>query len=431
LFETVLNDRRPARGRAGSLNDTQAFSHFKEHFMNTLTTLVCLTAMACPPDGETSQHSAVALAAMQEAPSPQVVELAPAQPQEQRVVDLAICLDTSGSMSGLIDAAKTKLWQIVNDLALATPTPKLRVALLTFGNDGHNAENGWVNVDAAFTDDLDLISQKLFALGTNGGTELVGRVLQVAGSQLDWTPGDAALKIIVVAGNESADQDTQVNFRDACRSIIGSGVMINSIYCGDISDSIAPGWREVATLSDGHFAAIDHNHGTIVITTPFDDDLARLSAAINETYLPFGAHGEAGSANQSAQDGNAAGLGLAVAAQRCETKAGSMYNNDSWDLVDACKNEDFDIASVKDEDLPESMRGKSEEEKQAMIAAMTQKRADIQKQVAEVSAKRTQYVTDEQRKMAQGDDKSFDAAIRKAIREQAQSKGFTFVDEGC
>jgi hypothetical protein len=108
-----------------------------------------------------------------------------------------------------------------------------------------------------------------------------------------------------------------------------------------------------------------------------------------------------------------------------------MYNNDSWDLVDACKNEDFDVASVKDEDLPESMRGKSEEEKQAMIAAMTQKRADIQKQVAQVSAKRTQYVTDEQRKMAQGDDKSFDAAIRKAIRSQAESKGFKFVDEGC
>jgi hypothetical protein len=399
---------------------------------------LCLATLACPPEETTpsdirqnpSVHQTIALAAMQEEAKPQVAVIEPVQ-QEQRVVDLAICLDTSGSMSGLINAAKTKLWQIVNDLALAKPTPALRVALLTFGNDGHNPEDGWVSVDSPFTDDLDLISQKLFALGTNGGTELVGRVLQVAGSQLEWTPGDTALKIIVVAGNESADQDTQVNFRDACRSIIGSGVMVNSIYCGDISDNIAPAWREVATLSDGHFAAIDHNHGTIVITTPYDDELAKLSAAINKTYLPFGVEGERAAGNQLAQDANAAGLSAGVAAQRCETKAGSMYRNASWDLVDACAEAEFDLSTVEDDDLPEDMRGKSMEEKKAMVAAMAQQRVDIQKQVADISAKRTEYVAAEQRKMAAGDDKSFDAAIRKAIRDQAQSKGFTFVDEGC
>src|SRR4029450_13172878 len=109
----------------------------------------------------------------------------------QRVVDLAICLDTSGSMQGLINAARVKLWEIVNDLALAKPTPKLRVALLTYGNDGHKAENGWVNIHIPFTEDLDAVSKQLFALTTNGGTELVGRVLKAAGEQLQWTPGDS------------------------------------------------------------------------------------------------------------------------------------------------------------------------------------------------------------------------------------------------
>ncbi len=44
---------------------------------------------------------------------------------QPRTIDLAICLDTSGSMSGLIEAAKQKLWAIVNDLALVEPTPRL------------------------------------------------------------------------------------------------------------------------------------------------------------------------------------------------------------------------------------------------------------------------------------------------------------------
>ena len=36
-----------------------------------------------------------------------------------RDIDLAICLDTSGSMTGLIESAKQRLWALVNDLALA------------------------------------------------------------------------------------------------------------------------------------------------------------------------------------------------------------------------------------------------------------------------------------------------------------------------
>ena len=232
---------------------------------------------------------------------------------EPRGVELAILLDTSGSMSGLIEAAKQKLWAMVNDLALAEPTPQLRVALLTFGNDGHNPEDGWVKVQTPFTDDLDLVSQRLFDQTTNGGTEYVGRVLQSAG-QLEWDPSDRTLKLIILAGNESADQDQEAPFRDMCRKLIGNGIIINAIYCGSAADNIAPAWREVARLADGQFASIDQNQGTIVVETPFDEQLGALSTALNATYLPFGAGGAAGLANQSAQDANAAGLNSAAAA---------------------------------------------------------------------------------------------------------------------
>lgn len=349
--------------------------------------------------------------------------------ETRRTVELAICLDTSGSMNGLIEAAKLKLWDIVNDLALATPTPRLRVALLTYGNDGHLAEDGWVRVDSPFTEDLDEISRQLFALRTNGGTEYVGRVLREAGEQLDWTPSDSALKLIVVAGNESADQDQTFRYADVCKGLISRGIMVNAIYCGNPADNIAPGWREVALLADGHYAAIDHNNGNIVIASPFDDKLAELSSAINTTYLAYGEKGAWGAANQVQQDANAQTLSPAVVATRCSTKGGVLYSNEHWDLVDACKRESFKLADVKDEDLPESMRGKTLEQKQAIIAEMAQKREAIQKEIADYAAKRQAFVNEEVKKHQSDGDRSFDAALRKAIRAQAMEKGFEFKDD--
>lgn len=378
--------------------------------------LICNGTSACPPETIDPQaQTSTPLVALGEVSTPQA-----------RVIDLAICLDTSGSMEKLIDAARIKLWDIVNDLALAKPTPALRVALLTYGNNGHVEENGWVNIDTPFTDDLDLVSKKLFAMTTNGGTELVGRVVHAAAEQLQWSDSADALKIIIVAGNESADQDQQMPFRDVCRSTIAKGIMVNSIYCGNAADGIAPGWKEVATLADGHFAAIDHENGTIVISTPFDDELATLSASLNTTYIPFGAEGREFAQNQVLQDANAEKLGAAVAAQRCVTKSGVMYRNGQWDLVDACKEATFKLDDVKNEELPEAMKTMTIEQRRDYVKQMDTKRAEIQTKVSDLTTKRQQFVEAEMKKAAETGDKSFDAAIRNAVRQQAASKGFVF-----
>src|SRR6266542_6074105 len=77
-------------------------------------------------------------------------------------IDVVICLDTSNSMDGLIGSAKKKLWDIVNDLAKAKPTPQLRVALYSYGNDTYDSKTGWVRKDVDLTNDLDKVSEKLF-----------------------------------------------------------------------------------------------------------------------------------------------------------------------------------------------------------------------------------------------------------------------------
>jgi hypothetical protein len=348
---------------------------------------------------------------------------APAPRDETRTIDLAICLDTSGSMDGLIDSARQGIWAIVNDLALAKPTPKLRVALLTFGNDGHSKDNGWVEVQTGLTSDLDLVSQKMFALKTNGGTELVGRVLRASLDALEWSPDKDAMKLIVVAGNESADQDQEVPFRDVCKRAIEAGVMVNSIYCGNPADGIAPAWREVAKLADGQFHAIDKDHGNVVVETPFDGQLHALSAKLNETYLPFGAEGQRGWLNQKEQDGNAAAQNAQTFALRAQCKAGDNYSNSHWDLLDACREQKVKLAELPAEQLPEKMRGMSVAERQKLVDDMQKERSEVQAQIQELAKKREAAVAEEMNKRALDPTKSFDYAVRQAVREQARQRG--------
>jgi hypothetical protein len=349
-----------------------------------------------------------------------------APPPVRPNVDLAICLDISGSMDGLIDSAKARLWSVVNDLATAKPVPQLRVALLTYGCDAYDPATGWVVVDAPLTEDLDLISQKLFALRTNGGTELVGRVVDKAARSLEWSTDPNALKIIIVAGNEGADQDKEVLYQAASKTSIEKGVIVNSIFCGSATDPIAVAWGEVAKLADGQFLCIDQSTGAAIAETPFDAQLGVLSSTINTTYLPVGSTGRVAWANQAAQDANAAGLGGGAAAQRCQTKGGELYDNRQWDLVDGCAKGTMKLEEIKDEELPEEMRGKTLDEKRAILAKHEAKRKAVQDEIHQLQVKRDAFVAAESEKRAAAQGATLDDALKSAIRTQATQKGMRF-----
>jgi len=350
------------------------------------------------------------------------------QPPAPPTIELAICLDVSGSMKGLVDSARAKIWSIVNDLALAKPTPRLRVALLSFGHQTYPEADGWVRVESNLTDDLDLISQKLFALTLNGGNEYVGRVMQRSLDELTWSKDAKALKIMIVAGNEGADQDQKVNYREVSKRAIASGIMVNTIYCGSPADQIAPGWKEAALLADGHFATIDQNRGTVNVATPFDARIVELSTALNATYIPLGTQGKKGLANQSVQDRNAQGLSSSAAAGRALSKSSKLYNC-SWCLVDAVRTKQIDLTKVDKKDLPKELQDKTPEQIQAILDKKYAERQKIQKEIQEINTKRAAFVTGEMKKKSLTDARAFDAAIRKSIRSQAASKGYAFTEE--
>lgn len=374
-----------------------------------------------PQTEENGQETSVAVTPVVEVPTPVVIP-PPANP----IVEIAICLDTSGSMEGLIDAARQKIWAIVNEFVFAEPQPVLRVALLTYGNDGHSAENGWVQQKVGLTEDLDMVSKLLFEQVTNGGTELVGRVVSAATKRLPWSTHPDALKLIVVAGNESADQDTTVRFADASKAAISSDIMVNAIFCGALNHVDAAGWRQVAQLADGQFAAIDHNQGTLVMATPMDTQLASLSADLNLTYLAFGERGDWYGSNQIAQDNNATLLNGEAAATRAFCKANGLYNCASWDLVDAMKGPDFDLTKIETKALPVVMQTMSPEQQILHIETKGKERAAIQSKINALAAERQKFIDAELQKQNLDNSKSFDNAFTMALRSQAEAKGYRF-----
>ncbi len=346
------------------------------------------------------------------------------EPTRTRDIDVAICLDVSNSMDGLIDLAKRKLWDIVNDLARAKPTPNLRVALFSYGNDGYDPKVGWVRKDVDLTTDLDKISEKLFGLRTNGGTEYVARVCRDALDQLAWSDDPAALKIIFVCGNEPADQDREVPLKAVAEKAARRGVVINTIYCGQVTHPETKLWREFALLSEGRFGCIDQDHGTVAIATPQDKTLAELSAQLNTTYAFYGKEARQRAQNQAVQDKNAAVLGLEVAAARGVSKASPAYRNAEADLVDRLKNDPkFDIKQVPVDELCDEMKAMTPEQREQHVKTLLGKREELQKRVGELARERAAYIEAERKKKPSSADQAFDQAVRSALREQAQRKG--------
>ena len=373
---------------------------------------------------------AVATAAFAQAPIatapvlPQPANVAvPAAAKASRAIDLVICLDVSGSMQGLIDAARQNLWAVVNDLATLRPTPDLRVALLTYGCPEYGADTGFVRVDTALTNDLDTVSQKLFALTTNGGDEYVARVVKRALDELQWSNDPQALKLVFVAGNEPATQDPLLDAFAQSKAAIEHGIVVNAIYCGAPQHADADAWRRVAQSADGQFMAIDKDQA-VVIATPFDEQLTALSAQLNTTYVPYGKQRAVWAANQVAQDNNATSLNPVAAAQRCQTKASALYDNAQWDLVDACKDAKFELAKVQKDDLPEDLRALSIEQLQAHVAAKQTQRAALQQQATELGKQRDAFVAAELAKQTAAGEKRFEQAVLESVREQAKARGF-------
>lgn len=341
-------------------------------------------------------------------------------------VQLAILLDTSNSMDGLIEQTKTQLWKIVNEMARSKRDGKsinLYVALYEYGNDGLSAEEGFVRLVAPLTNDLDKISEELFKLQTNGGSEYCGTVISEAIKDLDWTKSADEYKVIFIAGNEPFTQGS-IDYKISCKEAISKGIIVNTIYCGNYDEGVQTNWKDGADLADGKYINIDQDQEIVHIDTPFDDELVELGQQLNDTYLAFGYEGDKMKMRQEEQDKNAGTLAPEVLVERTVTKGSGQYKNDSWDLVDADREGTVEIEDIPEDQLPEEMQKMNVEERKAYVEQKAKERVNIQNQINEMDKQRRDYIA--QKLAENSEENTLDAAMLKIIREQASEKNYKF-----
>jgi hypothetical protein len=341
-------------------------------------------------------------------------------------IELAILLDTSSSMDGLIDQAKANLWKIVNETARAKKggkTPSLYVSLFEYGNDGLPAAEGYIRQIVPLSNDLDKISEELFKLKTNGGSEFCGMVIDKAASTLSWSKSNSVYKVIYIAGNEPFTQGT-TDYKKSVKAAVSKGIVVNTIFCGNFQEGVSTFWKDGADRGDGSYMSIDQNEKIADIQAPQDQEILKLNEELNKTYIAYGTQGRQAKERQIAQDKSSAGMANESAVQRTVAKSAPAYSNSQWDIVDAKKADDKAIEKMKDEELPAEMKGMNSEQRSAYVDKKAKEREAIQQKISKLSGERQKYVDAERKKSSASN--SLDSAIVKSIREQAVKKGYSF-----
>lgn len=342
---------------------------------------------------------------------------------ETNIIKVALLLDTSNSMDGLIDQAKSQLWELVNELSYAKcgddAKPSLQIALYEYGNDRLNAQEGFIRQVSSFSNDLDEISKHLFGLTTNGGNEYCGKVIQVSLDQLNWGKKKNDLNLIFIAGNEPFDQGP-IRYQDASTNACEKDVTINTIFCGNYNTGVQTHWKDGADTAKGSYIAINHDKRTVHIPSPYDQVILEKNKALNNTYVSYGLLGNSKMELQKEQDSNASEYGQANAVKRAVSKSSHFYKNSSWDLVDAEQEESFDYDDIEESYLPAELKGKSKTEIQAYIKVKRSEREQIQKEIAQLNKQRLEYVAKQTKK----DDNQLRNAMVEAIKTQANKKNY-------
>lgn len=349
----------------------------------------------------------------------------PARTSGQRIM-LALLLDTSNSMDGLIEQAKSQLWKVVNQLAAAKcengERPSISIALYEYGNSGLREDNGYIRLVSPLTSDLDLISQKLFSLKTNGGDEYCGMVIRTSLNELAWSSSAADLKMIFIAGNEPFNQGP-VPYRKACLLAKEKDVVVNTIFCGDFGEGVETSWKDGAIATGGTYMSIDHNSKTEYIPTPYDDQISDLNDKLNDTYVHYGNAGAQKKQLQMEQDDNAEHYSKSNKAERAVSKSSHVYKNKDWDLVDAVSEDSKAVSNANAAQLPAEMQQMSVAEREVYVKQKAAERVRIQSEIQQLDIKRKEYTAKQTPAAA---DKSLDGALMKSVKAKAKEKKMDF-----
>ena len=375
---------------------------------------------------------------------------APAKgPAKKETPQIEVCfvLDTTGSMSSLIEGAKRKIWSIANDVAGAKPTPEVKFGLIGY----RDRKDAYITKVYDLTDDIDSIHDKLTEFRAQGGgdtPESVNQALNEAVTKMSWDKDPKALKIVFLVGDAPPHMDYKddVKYQETCLAAVKQDLIINTVQCGGNRDT-AKVWQDVANRSEGSYVAISQGGGMTVAATPMDDEMSKLSAELAATRVGYGDARFAYKA-KAAKARTLAASAAPTGADRAEymlkkdeaeesadfetdaparERLGRRAKDGKADLLVAIEHKALDLGDLEEEKLPEEMRKLDPKEREAYVAERIAKRKELQQKLSELSKKRSVYIEAERKKLAaSGKKDGFDEEVGKMIREQAAKKGIEY-----
>jgi hypothetical protein len=333
-------------------------------------------------------------------------------------VEVAFVLDSTGSMGGLIDGAKQKIWSIANAIVGRSPAPEVKIGLVSYRDRGDE----YVTRLTDLTADIDAVFATLQSFRADGGgdePESVNQALREAVTRMSWSKDPDVMKVIFLVGDCPPHMDYRgdVTYRDTCREAVKRLIVINTVQCGDVPQT-TPVWREIARLSEGSYAALAQDGNMQTVATPWDDEIAEVSAAIGRTLVAYGKLEVQAEVREKAAKAEAAPA--AVAADRAEFNlaTGGRAVQGAGDLVTDLAAGVVDLAKLAKDDLPPELQGKSLAEQRAYVQARQAERDALNARLAALSRQRIAFIDAEMRRSA-GTGDSFDRAVSEMIDAQA------------
>ncbi len=333
-------------------------------------------------------------------------------------IEVTFVLDSTGSMGGLIEGAKQKIWSIANSIIARTPTPQVRIGLVTYRDRGDE----YVTESFDLTDDIDAVFNNLQTFEADGGgddPESVNQALSEAVRKISWSVDAGVLKIIFLVGDYPPHMDyaDDVKYPVSCREAAKRGIIINTVQCGEVPETRTV-WQDIARLAEGSYVALAQSGNMTAMATPFDEEIAKVSADIGSTVIAYG--DTTRQAEAMSKVSSAAGAPASVVADRAayNLASGGKAIQGGGDLVADTADGTVTLSNVKTELLPADMQKMTAAQRAAYVTKQQEKRAALNKRLSELSQKRADFIVKEQKRLA-GKGDSFDAKVAEIIAAEA------------
>lgn len=326
------------------------------------------------------------------------IEESIAQPVQQNKMQIVFAIDVTGSMGGLIQAAKDKIWSIANSLKQGNPNIDLEIGLVAYKDRGDN----FVTKIVGLNSDIDAVFAEINSLSANGGgddPESVNQALNDAVTKMSWGHAPNDIRTIFLVGDcpPHMDYKRDTPYQKTCETALQKDIVINTIQMGQHRGT-EPVWREIAALTHGEYNSTDMNVNQVVIATPYDDLIKQKSIELEQSKVFYGNANKVAEEKKVVQDKikSTSTMTSESAARRADYLTNSVASDDyygSSEIINEIKEGNIAIEDISYDELPEEIKVLEEDERTQKLEEMVQERVEAEDELDELIRQRDSYVT--------------------------------------